>query len=80
MSSNVLFLESNDETSFFEVKSSDGSKSYDVLYDVDHHWLCTCPDYYYRKHFCKHMRQCAAEAGITDERVYDEVKNGGNQN
>ena len=73
MAPQVSFLESNDETQFFEVLSSDGSKMYDVMYDVDHHWLCTCPDYYFRKHFCKHMRECAEMLGISDTLVYAEV-------
>ena len=70
MNSPIIFLESNDETQFFEVLSSDGSKKYDVMYDVDHHWLCTCPDYYYRKRFCKHMMLCAEVSGIEDTMVY----------
>lgn len=73
MNSPIIFLESNDETQFFEVLSSEGSKKYDVMYDVDHHWLCTCPDYYYRKRFCKHMMACAEMVGIVDTMVYAEV-------
>ena len=76
----VTLLESNDETSFFEVTSSDGSRKYDVMHDVDHHWICTCPDYHFRKHFCKHMKECADETGINDTIVYHEVKHGSNQN
>ena len=67
-------LESNDETIFLEVSSSDGTRTYDVMYDVDHHWLCTCPDYYYRKRFCKHMRACAEMLNIKDTIVYEEVR------
>lgn len=67
-------LESNDETIFLEVLSSDGTRTYDVMYDVDHHWLCTCPDYYYRKRFCKHMRVCAEMLNIKDTRIYEEVR------
>lgn len=76
----VLFLEeiSTDETSCFEVISSDGSKTYDVMHDVDHHWICTCPDYYFRKHFCKHMKACAELKGIDDNMVYEEVRHGHN--
>lgn len=67
-------LESNDETLFFEVESfTDESVKYDVMYDVDHHWLCTCPQYYYRKKYCKHMKACAESMGITDSNVYAEV-------
>ncbi|MBO6274812.1 MAG: hypothetical protein J6M91_04620 [Methanobrevibacter sp.] len=67
-------LESNDETLFFEVTSfTDNSIKYDVMYDVDHRWLCTCPDYYFRKRFCKHMRECAEMMGIHDVSVYAEV-------
>lgn len=71
---NVNLLESNDETLFLEVLSSDGSRRYDVMHDVDHHWICTCPQYYYRKVFCKHMKQCAEKLGINDTTVYEEVR------
>ena len=67
-------LQSNDETLFLEVLSSDGEKWYDVIYDKDHHWLCTCPDYYFRKRFCKHMKACAELLGISDVTVYAEVR------
>lgn len=66
-------LESNDETLFLEVLSTDGSTLYDVMYDKFHHWICTCPDYYFRKRFCKHMRECAELLGISDVTVYAEV-------
>ena len=67
-------LESTDETLFFEVLSSDRSHWYDVMYDKFHHWLCTCPDYYFRRHFCKHMKACAEMLGIKDTTVYEEVR------
>ena len=67
-------LESNDETLFFEVPSENTPEvSYDVMYDKDHHWLCTCPHYYYRKQFCKHMMACADMMNIDDGMVYAEV-------
>ena len=67
-------LESNDETLFFEVPSeSTPEVSYDVMYDKYHHWLCTCPQYHFRKVFCKHMKACADMKGITDTKVYAEV-------
>ena len=69
-----ILLESNDETLFFEVESdSRPGLLFDVMYDVDHHWLCTCEHYYYRKQYCKHMAACAELAGITDTMVYAEV-------
>ena len=74
MSPQISFLESNDETKFFEVLSSDGTKKYDVMYDKDNHWLCTCPDYHFRKRFCKHMKAVAEATNITDSMVYAEVK------
>lgn len=74
MTPQVTFLESNDETQFFQVESSDGKKVYDVYYDVESKWICDCPDYYYRKRFCKHMKVCAEKAEIDDTRVYAEVK------
>ena len=67
-------LESNDETLFLEVLSSDGVTWYDVMYDRFHHWICTCPDYHFRKRFCKHMQACAELLGINDVTVYAEVK------
>ena len=71
---NVKLLESNDETLFLEVTSdSTPGVTYDVMYDKDHHWLCTCPQYYYRKKYCKHMKACAEMLGIEDTRVYAEV-------
>ena len=78
MTPQVSFLPSNDETRFFEVTSSKGDKKYEVMHDVDHHWLCTCPHYFFRKVFCKHMKACADEAGIDDRMVYAEVKDGSN--
>lgn len=75
MMKSPILLESNDETLFFEVESeSTPGVSYDVMYDVDHHWLCTCPHYYFRKRFCKHMRVCAEFLGIDDIRVYEEMR------
>ena len=69
-----LLLESNDETSFFEVESeSRPGVTFQVMHDVDHHWLCTCEQYYYRKTFCKHMKACAEMLGIKDTMVYAEV-------
>lgn len=63
-----------DETLFFEVPSeSRPDITFSVMYDVDHHWLCTCEQYYYRKVFCKHMKACADMKGITDTMVYAEV-------
>ena len=67
-------LDSNDETSFFEVESeSRPGLIFQVMHDVDHHWLCTCEQYYYRKVFCKHMKACAEMLGIKDTMVYAEV-------
>lgn len=67
-------LQGNDETSFFEVESeSRPGLIFQVMHDVDHHWLCTCEQYYYRKVFCKHMRACAEVSGIKDTLVYAEV-------
>lgn len=71
----VKLLESNDETLFLEVTSdSTPGVTYDVMYDKDHHWLCTCPQYYYRKKYCKHMKACAESMDITDSNVYAEVE------
>ena len=73
MSPNLL--ESNDETYFFEVESeSRPGVKFQVMHDVDHHWIYTCEQYYYRKVFCKHMAVCAELAGIKDNRVYAEVR------
>ena len=70
----LLLLDSSDETLFFEVESDSASGvTYDVMYDVDHHWLCTCLQYYFRKVFCKHMAACAEMLGIKDTMVYAEV-------
>ena len=63
-----------DETIFMEVLSSKGDRKYDVMYDKFHHWLCTCPDYYFRKRFCKHMKACAEMLRIKDTTVYEEVR------
>ena len=66
---------STDETLFFEVPSQSNPRVvYDTWYDIDHHWICTCPDYYYRKRFCKHMGVCAELLGIDDIRVYEEMR------
>lgn len=68
-------LESNDETLFFEVESeSRQGLTFQVMHDKDHHWLCTCEQYYFRKVFCKHMRECAELLGIKDTNVYTKVK------
>ena len=68
-------LESNDETLFFEVPSeSRPGLTFQVMHDNDHHWLCTCEHYHYRKQYCKHMRACADMMNISDIRVYAEMK------
>lgn len=68
-------LESNDETLFFEVPSENTPGiTYDVMYDKDHRWLCTCPQYYFRKLYCKHMKACADMLGISDTVVFEEVR------
>lgn len=67
-------LESNDETLFFEVESeSRQGLTFQVMHDKDHHWLCTCEQYYFRKLYCKHMKACADFKGIDDTIVYAEV-------
>ena len=66
-------LESNDETLFFEVESESRPITFQVMHDKDHHWLCTCEQYYFRKVFCKHMKVCADMVGIEDTMVYAEV-------
>lgn len=72
---NAELLESNDETLFLEVTSESApGVTYDVMYDVDHHWLCTCPQYYFRKKYCKHMAVCAEMMNISDKMVYAEVR------
>ena len=38
----------------FEVQGD--TDTYVVSYDCDDGWYCTCPDYHYRKHACKHIR------------------------
>jgi transposase len=38
----------------FSVRSSDGSKTYEVIADLDG-WTCTCPDWSDRKAPCKHI-------------------------
>lgn len=78
MTPQVKPLPSNDETQFWEVTSSDGEKRYGVMYDKDSHWICTCPDYYYRKRFCKHMKAVAEIENIEDKKIFEEVRNGSN--
>lgn len=71
---NPHLTEATDETLFFEVESSSRpGLIFDTWYDKDHHWICTCEQYFYRKVYCKHMRQCAELAGIEDCMVYAEV-------
>ena len=71
---NIVELEGNDETRFFEVESmSRPGLKFQVIHDNDHHWLCTGEHYYYRKSFCKHMKACAELMGIDDTIVYAEV-------
>ena len=78
MNSSSILVEKTSETIFFTVPSSDGSKVYDTWYDKDHKWICDCPDYYYRKRFCKQMRMCAELEQIDDHQIYHEVKDGSN--
>ena len=66
---------STDETLCFNVPSETTSETYLTSYDVLSRWLCDCPDYYYRKRFCKHMKACAELTGISDATVYHDVKN-----
>lgn len=48
-----------------------------VSYDTEDGWCCTCMDYKYRKHFCKHMqlakKLAEAEGHILDETVFKGV-------
>lgn len=70
----VLSPLSTDETLFFEVPSqSNPDVVYDTWYDKFSKWICSCPDYYFRKRFCKHMKACAELFGIEDTTVYAEV-------
>lgn len=41
-----------------------------VAYDPDDGWFCTCEDYHFRKHQCKHMVACMEESGIKDDEVF----------
>lgn len=73
-SSPVTILPGNDETIFAEVESmSRPGLKFQVMHDKDHHWLCTCEQYFFRKVYCKHMRMVADVTGITDTMVYAEV-------
>lgn len=67
MSVKCLFVE-------FEVDSdNDEEEPYLVAYDPDDGWYCNCPDYYYRKKFCKHMQQVAKAHNIRDIKVFKGV-------
>ena len=38
----------------------DGGKNR-VSWDFQDSWICTCEDFYFRKHECKHIKQCKRE-------------------
>lgn len=58
----------------FTVESSEDDLPHTLGYDTWDGWCCTCMDYKYRKHFCKHMQLAKelaeAEGYIVDETVY----------
>ena len=57
-SSAIVLDAVNNDTLFFEVAShTRKGMFFDVWVDKVNHWICTCENYYYRKHFCKHMNQ-----------------------
>ena len=57
MKSIVLLESGHDETLVFQVRSSQKKgKTHNVYVDVDHGFVCTCEDYYFRHRFCKHMQ------------------------
>ena len=52
----------------FEVQGK--SDKYIVAYDDEDGWFCNCPDRYYRKHDCKHIKE--AKRNLKGVRI-DEV-------
>ena len=59
------------EESFYTVKSQSGNGEYPVC-QVDHEWVCECPDYKYRNVKCKHI--FAVEFSIALRQAVDKVR------
>jgi hypothetical protein len=45
----------------FQAISSDHQTIYDVIRHPDGFWTCTCPDFVYRSHQCKHIKRYKAK-------------------
>ena len=57
----ILSHVSSVDGDLWEVSGTD--ETHIVAHDWDG-WMCTCPDHYYRKSFCKHMQVCADSESI----------------
>ena len=57
MNSPIILSEvTSQDGTLWEVSGSNGA-THIVAHDWDG-WMCTCPDHYYRKRECKHMKVC----------------------
>lgn len=44
---------------YFYVKSHSRDIEHEVIFNrITGEWSCTCEDYWYRKHVCKHVSDC----------------------
>ena len=59
------------EENFYTVKSQSGNGEYAVC-QVDHEWVCECPDYKFRNVKCKHI--FAVEFSIALRQAVDKVR------
>lgn len=55
----IIEVLNDSEGVMWEVESSQKNIYYivNVFFD-ERGWYCNCPDHYYRKHDCKHIRYC----------------------
>lgn len=68
ISAELIFWDS--EGFIFEVTGSHGD-IYLVGFDYVDGWYCPCPDYHFRKHECKHIRECKLELTTKNMNVSD---------
>lgn len=66
----VETLLEDSEGFIFRVIGSHGD-IYLVGFDYVDGWFCPCPDYYFRKHECKHIRECKHELTTKNMNVSD---------
>jgi len=62
---NVTFYQKSDNLQLFMVKSENSPLSYMVIFNGDEK-ICSCPDYFFRKNECKHIKNATLFLQLED--------------